>query len=79
MKPVRRGKQWFVEGVEPYIVDGEVCTSWGPYETKAEAIADMRGVERTLRKWKPPAPAAEPEPVDVQPVAAGDKQQLLLF
>jgi len=47
MKVVRgKKKKWFVVDVEPYLVDGEEHTSYGPYDTRAEARDVMRGLER---------------------------------
>ena len=38
---------WWVSDVEPYSVDGEgPYTEYGPYDTKKEAEAVLRGVER---------------------------------
>jgi len=44
----RRSDGWHITGVQPFEVDGERFDTWGPYPTRAEAEADMRGVRRTM-------------------------------
>ena len=48
MHTVRRTDGWWIEGVPHYEADGQTHASCGPYQTKAEAEADRRGMERTL-------------------------------
>jgi len=43
VKIVRRGKEWWIVGVESDVPE---C---GPYQTRAEASADKRGLERFER------------------------------
>lgn len=53
----KRDDGWWVTGQEPYTYEtgnGERVESrdWGPYETKAAAEKDLKGVRKTLAKWK---------------------------
>ena len=42
MKPVKRADGW-------WLTDVPECEDLGPYDTKAEAVDDQRGLERTER------------------------------
>lgn len=48
MKLDHRRDGWWITGVPSYYVDGEPCSEYGPYDTKAEADDARRGVQRTL-------------------------------
>lgn len=50
MRAIRRPgtKNWWITDVPPYQWNGETHTEYGPYDTRAEAEAEMRGAERTL-------------------------------
>lgn len=44
--PKKKRRLWWIEGIEPYYVDGEGPYSrLGPYETEAEARDDWRGIK----------------------------------
>ncbi len=43
---------WHIENVGPYLVDGATFTFYGPYDTRAAAESDMRGVQRFERTWR---------------------------
>lgn len=43
----RKG-DWWIHGVPSYEADGEIVNTCGPYLTKAEALSDCRGLQRTL-------------------------------
>ena len=49
VKLAKRRDGWYISGVPPFSVDGIPCDEYGPYETKADAADDMRGVKETLR------------------------------
>jgi hypothetical protein len=41
----KREDGWWIEGCDPYYVDGDgPYTSYGPYATKADAADDLRGL-----------------------------------
>mgnify|MGYP001570259697 CR=1 FL=1 len=48
MKLVKRRDGYWIEGVPPYELDGETLTANGPYQVRADAESDMRGIARTL-------------------------------
>jgi hypothetical protein len=41
---------WWILDVPPYSVNGAVYTTCGPYDTKAEAVDDKRGLEAFYRQ-----------------------------
>jgi len=66
----QRGGQWFIHGLS----DGDL----GPYQTRADAESDRRGVTRFYRYEMPDGPSvniALPEP---EPIREPEKQ-LCLF
>ena len=65
-------RTWWIEDVPPYRVNGETCTSCGPYDTRREADSDRVGLQRFFRqnpKYAKPANRPAGELVDVSPVA----------
>lgn len=48
MKVEKRPNGWWITEVPPYYVDGELCTDYGPYDTKSDAEDSRRCVQRTL-------------------------------
>ena len=42
----KRRDGWWIEGVEPFTVDGETFDTYGPYDTRAAARSDRDGVIR---------------------------------
>ena len=49
MRTAKQSDGWWILDVPRYCVNGETCTSCGPYATKAEAEDGRRGLERFYR------------------------------
>jgi hypothetical protein len=64
MRCTKHPDGWWIDDVPTYVVGGEVCTSCGPYDTRAEADDDRRGLER-FYKANPEYAAGEVVAVNV--------------
>ncbi|MHB8971031.1 MAG: hypothetical protein ACYC3X_22600 [Pirellulaceae bacterium] len=49
LRTARQSDGWWILDVPEYCVNGETCTSCGPYATKADADDDRRGLQRFYR------------------------------
>ena len=68
MDLTRRDDGWWIEGADPYRIDGDgPFADYGPYDTRARAIDDLRGLRRFEKLVQKECPEHNPVAAPVLP------------
>ncbi len=68
MELIKRDGKWWIAGADPYYIDDEgPFTSYGPYDTKSQAMDDLRGIRRFEKLIQEECPTPQPMVSSVPP------------